>query len=116
MKVKYILFAFQLLLLFSCDYGTNLTITNNSDNPIDSIIVATDFNSLALKELKSMETKTVFLDFKNNHHQGDGIIRLVVYKNRKIKSSQFGYYSNGVPPDDDFVIKILNDTILIDFE
>ena len=53
------------------------------------------------------------MNFKNSKHKGDGIFILQMFENDKVKSQQFGYYSNGIPPSDDFIIKIYNDTIII---
>ena len=102
-----------ILLLSSCEYGTSVTITNNTAAIIDSIIVSTGFYSDKLENIGEQNSKTIFLNFQGNTQKGDGIISLEIFKNGKIRSSQFGYFSNGIPPDDEFFVEIFNDTIII---
>ncbi|MGB0892317.1 MAG: hypothetical protein ACPGUU_08185, partial [Flavobacteriaceae bacterium] len=104
-KINKILILLILLILSSCKSGVNIEIINSSKLDIQKIVVKTGFSTHDLAQLKINETKHLFIDFKGKS-KNDGIMGLYIYKKNKPTSIdyKFGYYSNGIPPED---IKII---------
>jgi hypothetical protein len=63
--------------------------------------------------LKADESKKIFIDFKKNKTNFDGIMEFSINRNGIINNYNFGYYSNGIPPED-IIIIVKKDTILFD--
>lgn len=113
-KAKYLMLLILFIsLCMSCRHGVNIILENKSDTVFDSILIQTDFNKMKLKKIKKNESHTLFVNFKNSKHKGDGVFILQMFDNGQVKNQQFGYFSNGIPPSDNFIIEIYNDTIII---
>lgn len=104
---------FYLFVLLSCSNGVNIEIINDSKIDVKKIAIKTGFSTHTLDTLKINETKTIFIPFNNKEVRFDGIMGLSIYKNNITTSSDynFGYYSNGIPPEDMKII-IKDDTVL----
>jgi hypothetical protein len=114
MKKNILVFYYLSLFIFlSCKNGVNIKIVNSSNSNIKEIIIETGFSSQTLENFKTNETKKIFVDFKENKTNFDGIMELTTNRNDSLKKYFFGYYSNGLPPDDMKII-IKKDTILFD--
>ena len=115
MKTKYLLLFLFTSMLGSCRFGTNIILENRSNTDIDSLFIHTDFNKIKLNKIEKNKSHSLFVNFNNSKHKGDGIFVLQIFENGKVKKTQqFGYFSNGIPPSHDFIIKIYNDTIQIE--
>lgn len=101
-------------LFISCDYGVNIQIENNCTESITDLSITNGFNTAFLDSVKFNETKNVFLDFKSNRKHSDGNYKIKYKKGDEQYSRLFGYYSNGAPVEDNYIIKIYNDTIQIE--
>ncbi len=97
----------------SCSYGVDFQIENHSSKPIKDLSIAA-FNTVYIDSIGLNETKIIFLDFKSDRKYTDGGFR-IKYNIDTIKYLRgFGYYSNGIPPSHNFIIKIYNDSIKIE--
>lgn len=97
-----------------CSFGVDFQIKNYSTEPIRDLSITNGFNTVYLDSIGLNETKTIFLDFKSDRKHSDGDYRIKYKKGIEEYSSGFGYYSNGMPLDDGYIMKIYNDTIIID--
>lgn len=114
MKILTKIFCFfYLFILLSCKSGVNIEITNDSKIDVNKIVIKTGFSTHVLDTLKMNKTKTIFIPFNNKEVHFDGIMGLYIYKNHITTSSDynFGYYSNGIPPEDMKII-IKEDNVL----
>lgn len=96
-----------------CSFGVDFQIENHSSETIKDLSIAT-FNTVYIDSIGLNKTKTIFLDFKSDKRHTDGGFRIKYSKGSEKYSFGFGYYSNGIPLDDGYIIKIYNDTIEID--
>ncbi len=113
MKTKYLLIIF-ISVCFSCRNGVNIVLENKSDTVIDSVLIGTGFNKIKLEKIEKNKLHEFFVDFRNYKHGKEGIFNVIIFNNGEVKNvQQFGYYSHGIPPSYDFIIRIETDTILI---
>lgn len=105
-KLTKILFSLSLFVFLSCTSGVNIEVTNNSKLDLQKIVLKTAFSENNLGSLKINESKRIFLNFSKNKVKHDGIMRLLIYEDDidMSKYYDFGYYSNGIPPEDIKVI------------
>lgn len=114
MRIKNtLILIFVLYVSTSCRNGVNITIENKCDFLLDSLFIQTDFNSKKIGRTEIDQSYKFFVNFKDAKHKGDGIFILNLFSQGKVRSQQFGYFSNGIPPSYDFDIKIYNDSIKI---
>ena len=106
-----IIFFLPFFVFLSCTSGVNIEIINNSKLNLEKIIIKTSFSDNNLGSLKINESKKLFLNFSKNKVKYDGIMRLFIYRGYTSKNYDFGYYSNGIPPEDIKII-ITKDTVL----
>ncbi|MDB0025579.1 hypothetical protein N9E92_00095 [Polaribacter sp.] len=112
-KLTKTLYFLSLFIILSCTSGVNIEITNDSKIDVKKIVIKTGFSTHTLDTLKMNEIKTIFIPFNNKEVRFDGIMGLYIYRNHTTTSSDynFGYYSNGIPPEDMKII-IKDDTVI----
>lgn len=91
---------------------TNFEIINSSSYYIVDIIVSNGYNTSSIDTLIPNMSKQFTLDFVDVP-RNDGGYKISYKLNGKEIFKNFGYYSNGVPTDSMFEIKIMQDTIVI---
>ncbi|MCG8762304.1 hypothetical protein G1K46_06050 [Tenacibaculum finnmarkense] len=111
--MKFLITIIIILIVFiSCEYGVNIKINNDTSQKIDSVYITNYFKTIKIREFKTNKNYKFFIDFKNNKHKGDGVFILSLFKDNVKKHYQFGYFSNGIPPNEDINVIIKKDTIL----
>lgn len=113
MKI-FLLIIIAIIILTSCEHGVNINIQNKTSKMIDSIFIQNDFKTIKIKEVDINKNLHFFIDFTNNKHRGDGIFSLYVYKNGIKRKKDFGYYSNGIPPNNNFKITVYKDIVKVE--
>ncbi|APG65181.1 hypothetical protein LPB136_07405 [Tenacibaculum todarodis] len=78
-------------------------IKNNSNSVLDSLIIQPNYSNFI--SLKSGETKKYIVNM-NKVSKGDGAYVLQYKINDERKSYAFGYFTNGIPFDDYFIVTI----------
>jgi len=111
--MKKLFFYLLFILLSSCQYGIDFEVKNDTNNKIDSLIINNGFNSMKLYNIMTMEKKKGFLDFDKNNPKHDGLHNIQIFMQNSVRRQAFGYFSNGIPSVDSYVIRIKNDTIII---
>ncbi len=114
MKAQTVQYFFIIFLATSCTYGIPIEIKNSSGQTVEDINITNGFNVVHLESLQSNKSKQVFLDFKDNNSNQDGICSFSFRLNDRKKSRKFGYYSNGIPLNKSFHIDIQKDSIVIE--
>mgnify|MGYP003111225497 CR=1 FL=1 len=109
-------YFFILFIVTSCNYGVDFEIQNSTNSLLDSIILTNGFNNAKVFDLKPQKTKEIFLDFKVNNPNQDGLYGIQVFSNKVLRGQYFGYYSNGIPSSENYIIEIKKDTILVESE
>ncbi|MBO0324183.1 hypothetical protein J0X14_17875 [Muricauda sp. CAU 1633] len=97
----------------SCDYGVDFEVQNETDKNIDSLIITNGFDSLKLYDIDSGEKKLGFLDFNKKTPKQDGAYTVQLFTKDSSIKKPFGYYSNGLPLVDSYVIILKKDSIYI---
>ncbi|MDH7913983.1 hypothetical protein [Winogradskyella sp. SYSU M77433] len=113
-KITYIVLAL-ILINASClnlKKDTVFDIKNYSGNIITDVVVSNGVNEIYTDTIKPNEKKSVVLKFKGVP-KTDGGYKLQYNLNSDKIIENFGYYSNGIPLNSSYEIKIEQDTILI---
>lgn len=113
MRIIYFAFIF-----YSCGFqnGINVEIRNESGKKINNVKFYTT-EEIKFLNYKSIEQgKSVRQYFSLRNHVLDGSY-IIEYKNEdgQIEKYTTGYYTNGGSLDDKVIIRILNDTVIMNF-
>jgi hypothetical protein len=112
MKLKTTFTILLLTIVFSCSHNQgNFVISNECDFDINSLYILPDSNKQLINIKKGQIIK---YNINMNDVKIDGSY-LISFKNsetKKVRSTSFGYYTNGNQVEDIINIKILNDTII----
>lgn len=114
--MKYFSIIATLLIISGCSKKhPDITIYNETDKYFDSVHVqATQGRITSFKEIEqsSKHKSQIFFD---SSMTGDGGYVLYLFNELDTTMTYaFGYYTNGVPLNRQFVVRILNDTIVIE--
>lgn len=114
--MKFVKFLSIFVIMMSCNTFTSVkfTLINKRDNLIDSIKISNSYDDVVLHKLKINQKMYSTLVFGDSIPRGDGNYFIESYSNNEIQSTNFGYFSNGIPSNSSFSIEIKNDTIIVD--
>jgi len=111
-----VFFIYSNLIFLSCIQSNNeveIKVFNKTDKNIDSLYITNWINDKKIKKISKNDSVRINLGFKNNTIKSDGNYSLSYYINKEKYISDFGYYSNGIPTNSKYIIKIYNDTLTI---
>ncbi len=112
MKKHNLLFIVLTGVLYACQPSVDFTVSNQSGNDIDSVIVSNGVDKIKISDLKKDNDAEDVLLFSDDI-KTDGNYFIEVFNNNS-KKFHFGYYSNGYPLESEIKITILKDTINVD--
>ena len=104
--------------IISCsnrDNQVSFKIWNSNDNYINNLVISNGVNEVVFDTILPHKTIDINLNFKNVPKK-DGGYKLSYKLNSEEFFKNFGYYSNGIPTNSIYLIKIKKDTILINEE
>ncbi|RTY86203.1 hypothetical protein [Flavobacterium sp. GT3R68] len=112
-KLVSLILVFLSLIITSCKFGTTFEVENKTNLALDSLSISNGFNTVYAHKMDKNEKISLFLNFKNNNTKSDGNFVVKYKANNKQRKTMFGYYSNGMPSDENVKIQIYKDTVII---
>ena len=111
--MKRISFVLFLIVLNCCSSSpkVNFTVTNFSGHVIDSLIIDNGFDFLVLRDIGENEEIECVLSFSDKVFKGDGLHQVQAYGDDIELQKRFGYFSNGAPTVNKYLIRIYQDSI-----
>ncbi|PZR21232.1 MAG: hypothetical protein DI539_08640 [Flavobacterium psychrophilum] len=109
--MKILTFLLFAAFLISCSKPVvSLEVENHSGNEVDSLIVSNGYDYWSYGKIginEKIKGKLIFSEKVRN----DGGYQLTIFRNNKIKSFRYGYYTNGLPSSNQIDIEIEKDTV-----
>lgn len=105
--MKKIITSCSIFFIVSCSNNSvNFKLKNSSYNKIDSLIITNNFDSIKINNLIVNSEIFKELKFLKEQPKNDGNFRIIIYKNRTIQDTTFGYFSNGIPLNKEIYVEI----------